>query len=63
VVARLNAEITGALNDEAIKTAMRNLGVEPAPSTRRGLCRLHPQRNQKVGARHQDRQHQARLTP
>ena len=31
VVARLNAEITGALNDEAIKTAMRNLGVEPAP--------------------------------
>lgn len=33
VVARLNAEITGALNDEANKTAMRNLGVEPAPST------------------------------
>ncbi len=33
VVARLNAEITAALNDEATKTAMRNLGVEPAPST------------------------------
>jgi hypothetical protein len=61
VVARLNAEITGALNDEAIKTAMRNLGVEPAPSTPRGLCRLHPQRKPEVGARDQDRQHQARL--
>ena len=33
VVARLNAEITGALNEEANKTAMRNLGAEPAPST------------------------------
>ena len=33
VVARLNAEITAALNDDAIKTAMRNLGVEPAPGT------------------------------
>jgi tripartite-type tricarboxylate transporter receptor subunit TctC len=31
VIARLNAEITAALNDEAIKTSMRNLGVEPAP--------------------------------
>jgi hypothetical protein len=36
-VARLNAEITAALNDDAIKTAMRNLGVEPAPSTPAGL--------------------------
>ena len=33
VVARLNAEITAALNDEAIKAAMRNLGMEPTPST------------------------------
>ena len=33
VVARLNAEITAALNDDTIKTAMRNLGVEPAPGT------------------------------
>lgn len=33
VVARLNAEISAALNDEAIKTSMRNLGVEPAPGT------------------------------
>lgn len=33
IVARLNAEITAALNDEAIKTSMRNLGVEPAPGT------------------------------
>jgi tripartite-type tricarboxylate transporter receptor subunit TctC len=33
IVHRLNAEITGALNDERIKTSMRNLGVEPAPST------------------------------
>lgn len=33
VIARLNAEITAALNDDAIKTAMRNLGVEPAPGT------------------------------
>jgi tripartite-type tricarboxylate transporter receptor subunit TctC len=31
VIARLNAEITAALNDEQIKLAMRNLGVEPAP--------------------------------
>lgn len=33
VIARLNAEITAALNDEQIKTNMRNLGVEPAPGT------------------------------
>jgi tripartite-type tricarboxylate transporter receptor subunit TctC len=33
VVARLNAEITGALNDEQIKTSMRYLGIEPAPGT------------------------------
>ncbi|MBC5765938.1 Bug family tripartite tricarboxylate transporter substrate binding protein [Ramlibacter albus] len=32
IVNKLNAEITAALNDEAIKTSMRNLGVEPAPS-------------------------------
>ncbi len=31
IVARLNAEITAALNDEQIKASMRNLGVEPAP--------------------------------
>ena len=33
VVARLNAEFTAALNDEVVKTSLRNLGVEPAPST------------------------------
>lgn len=33
VVNKLNAEITAALNDEQIKTKMRNLGVEPAPTT------------------------------
>ena len=33
VVQRLNAEITGALNDEQIKASMRNLGVEPTPTT------------------------------
>jgi tripartite-type tricarboxylate transporter receptor subunit TctC len=33
VVARLNAEINAALNDEQVKTSMRNLGVEPAPGT------------------------------
>ncbi|MBC7436279.1 MAG: tripartite tricarboxylate transporter substrate binding protein [Bdellovibrionales bacterium] len=33
VIARLNAEITAALNDNDIKTNMRNLGVEPAPGT------------------------------
>lgn len=33
VIARLNAEITAALNDNEIKTSMRNLGVEPAPGT------------------------------
>lgn len=31
VVARMNAEITAALNDETLRTSMRNLGVEPAP--------------------------------
>jgi tripartite-type tricarboxylate transporter receptor subunit TctC len=31
VVARMNAEIVAALGDEAIKSSMRNLGVEPAP--------------------------------
>jgi tripartite-type tricarboxylate transporter receptor subunit TctC len=34
VLVRLNAEINAALNDETIKTNMRNLGVEPAPGTR-----------------------------
>lgn len=33
IVQRLNAEITAALNDEQIRTSMRNLGVEPAPTT------------------------------
>lgn len=33
VIARLNAEIVAALNDNEIKTSMRNLGVEPAPGT------------------------------
>jgi tripartite-type tricarboxylate transporter receptor subunit TctC len=33
IVARVNAEITAALKDEKIVTAMRNLGVEPAPGT------------------------------
>ena len=33
IIARLNAEITAALNDETIKTNMRNLGVEPAPGS------------------------------
>jgi tripartite-type tricarboxylate transporter receptor subunit TctC len=32
IIQRLNAEITAALNDEQIKTSMRNLGIEPAPS-------------------------------
>ena len=31
VVARLNAEITAALNDPQVQASMRNLGVEPAP--------------------------------
>jgi tripartite-type tricarboxylate transporter receptor subunit TctC len=33
VVARLNAEITAALNDDAIKAQLRGQGVEPMPST------------------------------
>ena len=33
IVARLNAEINGALGDEQIKTSMRNLGAEPAPTS------------------------------
>jgi tripartite-type tricarboxylate transporter receptor subunit TctC len=32
-VARLNAEITAALNDETIKAQLRGQGVEPMPST------------------------------
>lgn len=32
IVNRLNAEITGALNDPQIQASMRNLGVEPAPT-------------------------------
>ncbi len=31
IVARLNTEITAALNDPQIQASMRNLGVEPAP--------------------------------
>jgi tripartite-type tricarboxylate transporter receptor subunit TctC len=33
VVAKLNAQITAALNDEQVKAKMRNLGVELAPTT------------------------------
>jgi tripartite-type tricarboxylate transporter receptor subunit TctC len=33
IVARLNAEINAALNDETIRNAMRAQGVEPAPGT------------------------------
>ncbi|MGV3573472.1 MAG: Bug family tripartite tricarboxylate transporter substrate binding protein [Ramlibacter sp.] len=33
VVNRMNAEITAALNNEQVKASMRNLGVEPAPTT------------------------------
>ncbi|HEY8357726.1 MAG TPA: tripartite tricarboxylate transporter substrate binding protein [Ramlibacter sp.] len=33
IVARLNAEITAALNNEQVKASMRSLGVEPAPTT------------------------------
>jgi len=33
IIARLNAEIVAALNDDQVKAAMRNLGVEPAPGT------------------------------
>jgi tripartite-type tricarboxylate transporter receptor subunit TctC len=33
IVARLNAEINAALNDDAIKESIRKLGVEPAPGT------------------------------
>lgn len=31
IIARLNADIVAALRDEQIQSAMRNLGVEPAP--------------------------------
>jgi len=34
IVDRLNVEFNAALNDESIKAQMRNLGVEPTPSTR-----------------------------
>jgi tripartite-type tricarboxylate transporter receptor subunit TctC len=33
IVHKLNAEIVAALNDEQVKAKMRNLGVEPAPTT------------------------------
>jgi tripartite-type tricarboxylate transporter receptor subunit TctC len=37
IIAKLNAAITAALNDEQVKANMRNLGVEPAPSTPEGF--------------------------
>lgn len=37
VIARLNTEITGALKDEQVMTSMRNLGVEPMPTTARAF--------------------------
>ena len=37
IVNRLNAAIVGALNDPAIRATIRNLGVEPAPSTPQGF--------------------------
>jgi tripartite-type tricarboxylate transporter receptor subunit TctC len=33
IIARLNAGIVAALNDEQVKATMRNLGVEPAPDS------------------------------
>ena len=33
VIARLNAEFTAALNDEAVRSTLRAQGVEPSPST------------------------------
>lgn len=33
IIARLNAELNAGLSDPQIQTAMRNLGVEPAPGT------------------------------
>ena len=33
IVQRLNAEWTAALNDDAIKTQMRNSGMEPMPTS------------------------------
>jgi tripartite-type tricarboxylate transporter receptor subunit TctC len=33
IVARLNAAINAALNDEQVRAGMRNLGVEPVPGT------------------------------
>ena len=33
IVSRLHAEITAALQDEAIKTSMRAQGVEPTPTS------------------------------
>ena len=33
IVTRLNAELNAALGDEQVRSAMRNLGAEPAPST------------------------------
>jgi tripartite-type tricarboxylate transporter receptor subunit TctC len=38
IVNRLNAAIVGALSDPAIQTTIRNLGVEPAPSTPQGFA-------------------------
>jgi len=36
-IARLNAEINAALNDEQTRIAMRNLGVEPVPGSAEGF--------------------------
>jgi tripartite-type tricarboxylate transporter receptor subunit TctC len=33
ILSRLHAEFTAALNDEGIRTQMRNIGMEPVPSS------------------------------
>ena len=37
VIQRLNAEITAALRDDAIQSALRAQGVEPAPTSAEGF--------------------------
>jgi tripartite-type tricarboxylate transporter receptor subunit TctC len=49
IIQRLNAEFTAALNDEGIKSQMRQNGMEPVPTTTEGLDAYIKSETQKWG--------------
>jgi tripartite-type tricarboxylate transporter receptor subunit TctC len=49
IIQRLNAEFTAALNDESIKSQMRQNGMEPVPTTTEGLDAYIKSETQKWG--------------